>query len=209
MEHEVMIEDYIEFKAHPFADDLHFIINKLFNRIHGVISKEKLNLGLSFPTMTSGSPGDTLRVFGKIDDLKAVTANEGIQHLVDRRFVGMSHIMKIPDDSAEVAYIRVRKSEKITASAVKRKIRRLQKRAMARGEPWDQTVEKQISQKMRENQGRGETHPYLLIQREGELIPIFIQKIFLTTREKNENPIFNRYGLGNGSPKRVNAVYDF
>ena len=209
MEYAAMIENYLEFKAHPFGDDVHFIINKLFNRLHGIISREKLNLGVSFPKMSLGSPGDTLRVFGTVDDLKVVSGNDGIKHLIGRRFIGMSQIKNIPNNSKEVAYIRVRNPEKITASAVKRKMKRLQKRAAARGELWDQTIEKKILQKMREKQGQRSEHPYLLIERERTLIPIFIQKIYLTAREKNEYPTFNRYGLGNGSRKKVNAVYDF
>jgi len=204
-----MMEHFVEFTAHPFGDDLHFMVNKLFSRLHGVISKENLNLGLAFPGMSSRSPGKTVRIFGSPRDLEATLKNAGIQHLIDRGFFEISEVKPVPQNAQPVVYLRIRQPEKITATSINRKIKRLKRRAMTRGEKWDQTIHERILKKMKNKQNHISETPYLLIERNGKVFPIFFKKIPLMDEKPNSNPKFNRYGFGNHSNSSLNAVYDF
>lgn len=204
-----MIEHYIEFSACPFDGDLHFIMNKLFNRLHGIISKEKLNLGLAFPHMSSRSPGKTVRVFGKLDELEIVKKNAGIENLISRGFVEISAIKQIPENAEPVGYNRIRNPEKVTATGISRKMKRLRLRTIARGEEWTGETHKRVLQKLQKKQNRVSETPYFLVERNGKHIPIFIKKAMLTGKKLNPNPKFNRYGLGNDTHRSLNAVYDF
>lgn len=205
----MMIEHYVEFSARPFADDLHFIINKLFNRLHGIISKEKLNLGLAFPRMTSRSPGNSIRIFGKLEELKATRENPGIQNLSNRGFIDMSGIERVPTNAEPVVYVRIRSPEKLTATGVDRKIKRLKRRAMERGEDWVSNIHDRVFQKLKKKENRISEIPYVLIERGGNSIPIFFKRIPIMGIKPNSNPKFNDYGFGNDSNGSVNAVYDF
>ena len=204
-----MMEHYVEFSAQPFDDDLHFMINKLFNRLHGVISKENLNLGLAFPGMSFRSPGKTVRVFGSPGDLEATLKNSGIQHLIDRGFFDTSGINRVPQNAEPVVYLRIRQPEKITATGINRKIKRLKRRAMTRGDKWDRTIHERVLEKLKKKQNPIPETPYLLIERKGRIFPIFFKKFMLMDEEPNSNPIFNCYGFGNDGNNSLNAVYDF
>ncbi|MDH5730997.1 MAG: type I-F CRISPR-associated endoribonuclease Cas6/Csy4, partial [Gammaproteobacteria bacterium] len=103
-----MISHYVEIKATVFDEDVHFVVNKVYNRLHGCIASLNLNIGLSFPKMTEVSPGDLIRCFGVESDLNSLKDNAGIEHLRSKGMVILSEIKIVPDTATPVAYVRDR-----------------------------------------------------------------------------------------------------
>lgn len=70
---------YFEVRIRVDVTDNNFILNKIINRIHGMIRQHKLNIGFSFPQYNEdNSLGNIFRVFGNLENLECVVNNEGL-----------------------------------------------------------------------------------------------------------------------------------
>jgi CRISPR-associated endoribonuclease Cas6/Csy4 subtype I-F len=204
-----MFKHYLEIVAQPYDNDLHFIINKVFNRLHGIISQYELNLGLSFPKMSPRSPGEIIRVFGVPDQLQQILDNHGIMALAQRRMVFFSEIREVPLKARPIVYLRFRKPEKVSKFKVERTLRRLRMRNLSRGESWVKGDDEKIKNSMLMKADGIGTYPFLLVERGNSKFPIYIRREKPDKFKQKKVEKFSRYGLGNGVYHEVSAVFEF
>ncbi len=204
-----MLKHYLEIVAQPYDDDLHFIINKVFNRLHGIISQYELNLGLSFPKMSPRSPGEMIRVFGAPDQLQQVLDNHGMQVLAQRRMVIISGIREVPLKARSIAYLRCRRPEKVSKFKIKRTVKRLRMRSLSRGESLAEGVDEKIKSSLLKKADNIGSYPFLMVERRDLKFPIYIRRETPENFKQKEIGKFSRYGLGNGVDNEVSTVFDF
>ncbi|MGR6034571.1 MAG: type I-F CRISPR-associated endoribonuclease Cas6/Csy4 [Candidatus Nitrosoglobus sp.] len=196
-----MFSDYLEIHVRGLPEDTHFILSKLFTRVHGVLKSEALNIGLGFPELKPHSPGSIMRCFGIPRDLERLRCNRGITHLEEQRMILMGPITTVPSEATAIAYRRERKVEKYSAGFRKRQMRRQIRRATFAK---TQSESNLVTVDGLEDDGEIERPAYLLLERNGQRLPIHI-----STAKLQVNPNvcqFNSYGLAKKIEDRYSAV---
>ena len=197
---------YLEVRCSDKAPQTHYLLSKLFNRIHGIYRVMGRSLGVSFPELTLPSekfprvatPGSVLRVFGSSEDLTSLINNSGLIAMIDSGEIHALPICRVPDTATRVAYVRVHPKQFSQAEFLRR-----QRRRARRGNP---PLEQLNSQR------KDCRLPYLLVIKDSDLgrlqIPIYIEKVIVDNTESNGGG-FNYYGLGNSKDGRITTVFDF
>ncbi|ADJ29630.1 type I-F CRISPR-associated endoribonuclease Cas6/Csy4 [Nitrosococcus watsonii] len=198
-----MFSDYFEIQSIGLPEDTHFILSKLFTRIHGVLKSESLNIGLGFPELSRHSPGSIVRCFGVSRELEQLQRNNGITHLEGRGMIAIKPIATVPPDAIAIAYRRDRSAEKDLAGFRQRQMRRRVRRAEhAQNQP-ETSLRIEAKSRLQDNE-KAERPPYLLLEREGRRLPIHINTASL---QINTNICqFSSYGLARKVEDKYSAV---
>ncbi|ADE14361.1 CRISPR-associated protein, Csy4 family [Nitrosococcus halophilus Nc 4] len=196
-----MFSDYFEIQSIGLPEDTHFILSKLFTRIHGVLKSESLNIGLGFPELSPRSPGSIVRCFGTLQELDQLRCNSGITHLEGRGMISIRPIMAVPSNATAIAYRRDRNAEKHLAGFRQRQMRRRIRRA--------DCTQKQLGMDFKSEdrlQDNEETKrpPYLLLERDGRRLPIHISTVNLQI--DTDICQFSSYGLARKVESKYSAV---
>lgn len=196
-----MFSDYIEIRSRGLPEDVHFILSKLFTRVHGVLKSDSLNIGLAFPELKTHSPGSVMRCFGAPKDLERLRCNSGITHLEERGMISIGLIAAVPPDATAIAYRRERSIEKCSAGFRQRQMRRrIRRAALTKGES---EVNPATVNRLDDN-SEVKRPVYLLLERNGQRLPIHIG-----TARLQVNPDvcqFNSYGLASKVEDKYSAV---
>lgn len=103
-----MISNYIDIKLEQSDKTPHFV-NKLFTRIHGFISDNKLNnIAVYFPEIHSRGLGSTVRVFSDKQTLKLLIENPGVLYFSKAELANFSDILDTPDSAKQAVLKRDR-----------------------------------------------------------------------------------------------------
>lgn len=196
-----MFSDYFEIQSMGQPEDTHFILSKLFTRIHGVLKSESLNIGLGFPDLSQHSPGSIVRCFGMPRELELLQRNSGITHLEGRGMIAIKPIAAVPSDASAIAYRRDRSAEKDLAGFKQRQMRRRIRRAeRAQNHP---ETDLGVKDELWDNE-ETKRPPYLLLERDGRRLPIHISTA--TLQISTDICQFSSYGLARKIQGRYSAV---
>jgi len=200
------MEHYIKFTAIPYDEDGSFLVNKLFNRLHGVFVAEGFCLGLGFPLWSAENPGLEITVFGSKAQLETVLSNSGIADLVLKKMIQSGDIAPVPEGSQKVVFTRDRKKEPVSPSALRRKMKRLEKHHKAKGLPWSEAAflaENPIAP----NKVRKKL-PFVVVERSSGNFRLYIDKAEPKSAEPNKPDGFSQYGLCGGESTLGAWVYN-
>ncbi|CAB1275397.1 type I-F CRISPR-associated endoribonuclease Cas6/Csy4 [Candidatus Nitrosacidococcus tergens] len=188
-----MFSEYVEIHTQGESEDTHFILSKLFTRIHGILKSHSLNIALGFPDLKEYSPGKLIRCFGVVKDLAQLEKNDGLLHLEKRNMISINSIASVPKDHDKIAYRRLREPEKAINGFKKRLSLRNQKRESI-PHLKNNTNETEEKEKIKRP-------PYLILERNGQKLPIHIG----TERLKLDSDLcqFNTYGFA----KKIKECY--
>lgn len=194
-----MYRNYLEVTLPPWVDhaDWNFILNKVVNRLHGVLRSSGFDFGLDFPDITSeaDSPnglGKKLRIFGKTEELEQLLQNTGIRDMVDKHMIIHSELTQVPDKAQEYRVSRVRQlGRRALAKKVQKQIAFLRNKGVQNNNlPSFEELKRRFTKT---------DNPFLLIERGGKTIPVFftISKMVSPENPKKETPgnLFSTYGL--------------
>lgn len=199
-----MFSDYIEIRTKGLPEDMHFILSKLFTRIHGVLRSDSLNIGLAFPELGSYSPGSIMRCFGTPKDLEQLRCNDGITHLEKHGMISISPITAVPPDATTIAYRRERNAEKCSAGFKKRQRRRqIRRSALTSGKPGISPATADGANDSSEMKRPA----YLLLERSGQRLPIHISTAII--QASSDVCRFSSYGLASKVEGKYSAVPSF
>ena len=197
---------YVEIQSLAMLGDEQFVINKVFNRLHGILRcDDRLVLGLAFPNMSGRTPGNVIRVFGARSDLQVVATNGGLRDLEMRAMIKIAPVAEVPTQAIPIAYKRVRNAERSTPA---RRLR-LARRSRMRQQHGKKSELRQAYEDSEMGESIRPELPYLLIERANQKIPIFVKRDNLLARRPSPNPSFTSYGLGREAGGGIGAVYDF
>ncbi len=196
-----MFSNYFEMRSRGLPEDTHFILSKLFTRVHGVLKSDSLNIGLAFPELSAHSPGSIMRCFGTSKDLEQLRCNSGITRLEERGMISMSPLAAVPPDATAIAYRRTRSAEKYSAGFRQRQmLRRIRRATLTKGKPGaNPTTVDGL-----DDSSEVKRPAYLLLERNGQRLPIHI-----STARLQANPDicqFNSYGLASKVEDKYSAV---
>ena len=186
-----MVPKYIEIKTHKLVEteDIHFVINKVFNRLHGILKSSGIRVGLDFPFSSEYSPGNIIRMFAKALTLELVAENKGIQELLVRSMISVSPAQDIPSNSFKLYCKRIRRKGK--KEVMKRALRKMEH--LKKKDATGRQIESQ--HKLAKAMMNKESHPYLLFHKNNQKFPIHFafNKVY-STEDFNEQG-FNSYGF--------------
>ncbi|CAH9017976.1 type I-F CRISPR-associated endoribonuclease Cas6/Csy4 [Candidatus Nitrosacidococcus sp. I8] len=199
-----MFSEYIEIHAQGIAEDTHFILGKLFTRIHGILKSHSLNIALGFPDLKEYSPGKLIRCFGVTKDLAQLEQNDGLLQLEKRNMILINPIASVPKNHDKIAYRRLRDPEKTTHSFKKRLSLRNGKRGIL---PHLSPIDLKNNINDVEEKEKIKRPPYLILERNGQKLPIHIG----TERLKLDLDLcqFNTYGFAKKMKECYAAVPSF
>jgi len=135
-----MTEYYADILITVIPDDINFMLNKIYQTLHGIISNSEQKIGIGFPDwydyevnvqrkiIKHGSIGNTIRLFGSINKLTSIINEPSLIHFTDTGCVRIYPIQQTPDTDSYVKFTRNRKKEKAGKHFVKRKKRRAENR---------------------------------------------------------------------------------
>jgi CRISPR-associated endonuclease Csy4 len=196
-----MFSDYFEIHSRGLPEDTHFILSKLFTRVHGVLKSDSLNIGLAFPELKAHSPGSIMRCFGIPRDLERLRCNSGITHLEERGMISIGPITVVPSEATAIAYRRERRAEKYSAGFRKRQMRRrIQRATSSKRQP--ETNPATVDELYDNSEVKRPA--YLLLERNGQRLPIHISTAKLQINRSICQ--FNSYGLASKVEGRYSAV---
>jgi len=188
---------YLTCVATPFDGDTSFIINKLFNRLHGVFVHHGFNLGLGFPQWSAANPGATITVFGSVSQLALVKENSGIVDLTAKGMLRLDPVQKVPEGASQVAFVRDRSQEPVSPSALRRKAKRLKKHAESKGESWDEAAF-WTAHSPAAPQRKAKKLPFVVVERSSGNFRLYFKQVSSLFGDEEPGTGFSEYGLSRG-----------
>lgn len=175
----------------PESLNSEFLAGRCLRILHGFMSSKQLNnIGVSFPAWSDNSIGSTIAFVSP--DNKLLSTLKSQKYFVSMEQEGyfkLSEIKTIPSDlcSSEHLFFRERQQEMLTPAARERALKRLKKRAEARGETYQPFL------KYPENKILQHYHAVPIESSERQIIQFNIGKIDVTTPN---TAVYSSYGLG-------------
>lgn len=131
-----MYRNYIEVTLPTWVEhgDRNFILNKVTNRLHGIMRSRGFDFGIDFPECQlheekCSTLGRILRIFGRPDHLEQVHENFGIRDLINKRMFLLSEISEVPENAITYSVSRVHKlGRRAMAKKVKKQLEFLEKK---------------------------------------------------------------------------------
>ncbi len=194
-----MTEYYADILITVIPDDIHFMLNKIYQTLHGIISDSEQKIGIGFPDwydhemndqgkiIKHGSIGNTIRLFGSINKLSLIINEPSLIHFTSTGCVRIYPIQQTPDTDSYVKFTRDRKKEKAGNHFVKRKKRR----AKSRG-----NIFSMLDKKDNKTLSSVNIHYFKMLSNEnGHSFSLFIERKFC---DFQGNGSFSNYGLCKG-----------
>ncbi|MDP5133188.1 MAG: type I-F CRISPR-associated endoribonuclease Cas6/Csy4 [Paraglaciecola sp.] len=173
-----------------------FLTGRCIRLLHGFMTKNQLfNIGLSFPSWSEASVGNTIAFISKDSQLLTnLKSQKYFLNMAAEGYFKVSDVIGIPPDfvTKELIFFRERQQEKLTPAARLRNLERLKKRAEARGEIY------QPAQLFSESKLIEKTHPVPVEGSNRKMIQFNLGKIEDVTRNDDK---FSSYGLGSAHDK--------
>lgn len=142
------LSHYVDFTVED-ADtpaDEQDVISGIFASVHVSITKDGHPICIDFPMMKDTELGNTIRVMSNQEQLAKLMSHQYVEWITSRSEAVTSGIQTIPANHGHVSVVRIRPEDTLGAGAADRKIRRLKKRALARGEAWTIHHEKSVKE---------------------------------------------------------------
>jgi CRISPR-associated endonuclease Csy4 len=120
----------------PEQANLALLMGRCISIMHGFICKHKIEgLGVSFPAWSDVSIGNIIAfVHTDIGVLNELRLQGYFQDMQECGFFKVGNVEAVPDDCVEVRFKRNQNIAKIFVGETRRRLKRLEKRALARGE---------------------------------------------------------------------------
>ncbi|MCL1092786.1 type I-F CRISPR-associated endoribonuclease Cas6/Csy4 [Shewanella kaireitica] len=120
----------------PEQANLALLTGRCISVMHGFICKHDIQgLGVSFPAWSDASIGNMIAfVHTNMDVLKELSLQGYFQDMQECGFFKVSDVEAVPDGCAEVRFKRNQAIAKMFVGETRRRLKRLEKRALARGE---------------------------------------------------------------------------
>ncbi|MCL1118325.1 type I-F CRISPR-associated endoribonuclease Cas6/Csy4 [Shewanella aestuarii] len=172
----------------PNEANLALLTGRCISIMHGYIGKHDIKgLGVSFPAWSDKSIGNVIAfVHSNADVLKGLQRQTYFQDMKDCGFFKVTNVESVPESCGEVRFKRNQAIAKLFVGEARRRLRRLEQRALARGEtfnPLKKSEAKEVDVFHRiAISSLSSQQDYLL----------HIQK---NMPEKQTEPVFNRYGF--------------
>lgn len=124
---------YVKFL--PETANVKLLVGRCLFILHGFMKKHRLNdLGVSFPLWSDSSIGSVIAfVHGDIYLLEKLKKQGYFQDMLECGFFEIGEVTEVPDECPEVRFKRNQLIKKITHGEIKRRMKRLKKRAEAQG----------------------------------------------------------------------------
>jgi CRISPR-associated endonuclease Csy4 len=119
----------------PEQANLALLMGRCISIMHGFICKHKIEgLGVSFPAWSDVSIGNIIAfVHTDIGVLNELRLQGYFQDMQECGFFKVGNVEAVPDDCVEVRFKRNQNIAKIFVGETRRRLKRLEKRALARG----------------------------------------------------------------------------
>jgi len=190
----------------PREANLALLMGRCISVMHGYICKHEIKgLGVTFPAWSDASIGNVITfVHSEKAVLSELKQQSYFQYMKECGFFSLGNIEVVPSDCAEVRFKRNQAIAKIFVGEARRRLKRLEKRALVRGETFNpikntQPREFNIFHRIAINSGSNK-QDYLL----------HIQK--MVAKEQAE-PLFSSYGFAsnqrqNGTVPELSRLVD-
>ena len=123
----------------PKEANLILLMGRCVNVMHDYISKYAIQgMGVSLPVWSDSSIGNIITfIHTDASILNKLSENEYFQDMKEFGFFKLSDVIPVPDNCGEVRFIRNQYIAKKFVGETRRRLKRLQKRALARGEEFN------------------------------------------------------------------------
>ncbi len=120
----------------PEKANLALLTGRCISIMHGFIYKHEIKgLGVSFPAWSNASIGNVIAfVHTDIALLNKLRLQGYFQDMQERGFFSVGDVEAVPDDCGEVRFKRNQGIAKMFVGETRRRLKRLEKRALARGD---------------------------------------------------------------------------
>ncbi|MBU1392173.1 MAG: type I-F CRISPR-associated endoribonuclease Cas6/Csy4 [Gammaproteobacteria bacterium] len=190
----------------PQEANLALLMGRCISVMHGYICKHEIKgLGVTFPAWSDASIGNVI-AFVHSDEivLSELKQQSYFQDMKECGFFSLGNVDVVPNDCAEVMFKRNQAIAKIFVGEARRRLKRLEKRALARGEtfnPIKNTQPREFSAFHRIAMSSGSNKQDYLLH---------IQK--MVAKEQTE-PLFSSYGFAsnlqqNGTVPELSRLVD-
>jgi len=198
--------EYFKIKATPVDGDGAFLVNKLFNRLHGIFAKEGLCLGLGFPQWDEYTIGMIITVFGTKAELERVSANDGLSELVEKKLIQVDRVKDVPQDANKVVFVRDTACEWVNPAVLRRQMRQLKAECAKENRPWDE--EAYLASHGKESRKDRAKLPFVTVERSKASFRFYINRLEYTGEAQATNGSFSQYGLSQEQPSPTAWVYE-
>ncbi|MGW7678627.1 type I-F CRISPR-associated endoribonuclease Cas6/Csy4 [Shewanella sp. S23-S33] len=123
----------------PREANLALLMGRCISVMHGYICKHEIKgLGVTFPAWSDASIGNVI-AFVHSDEivLSELKQQSYFQYMKECGFFSLGNVDVVPDDCAEVMFKRNQEIAKMFVGEARRRLKRLEKRALARGETFN------------------------------------------------------------------------
>ena len=123
----------------PEQANLALLTGRCISVMHGFICKRDIQgVGVSFPAWSDASIGNMIAfVHTDIDVLKELSQQHYFQDMQEYGFFSVGNVEAVPNGCAEVRFKRNQGISKMFVGEARRRLKRLEKRALARGEVFE------------------------------------------------------------------------
>lgn len=123
----------------PKEANLALLMGRCVSIMHDYICKYAIQgMGVSLPTWSNDSIGNVIAFIHKdISILNKLSGNKYFQDMKEVGFFKLSDVSPVPDNCGEVRFIRNQKVAKKFVGETRRRLKRLKKRALDRGEEFN------------------------------------------------------------------------
>lgn len=181
----------------PEQANLALLTGRCISVMHGFICKHEIEgLGVSFPAWSDASIGNMIAfVHTDIGALNELRLQGYFQDMQEYGLFNVGDVEAVPDDCVEVSFKRNQNIAKIFVGETRRRLKRLEKRALARGEVFNpaksnESRELEVFHRVAMSSGSSQQDYLLHIQR--------------AVVGKRLDPMFNSYGFATN--KLVNGT---
>ncbi|GIU32532.1 type I-F CRISPR-associated endoribonuclease Cas6/Csy4 [Shewanella schlegeliana] len=181
----------------PEQANLALLTGRCISIMHGFIYKHKIEgLGVSFPAWSDVSIGNIIAfVHTDIGVLNELRQQGYFQDMQECGFFSIGNIEAVPDGCAEVRFKRNQNIAKIFVGETRRRLKRLEKRALARGEVFNPN-------KSTEPRDREAFHRIAMSSDTSQ--QDYLLHIQRCMANKRTEPMFNSYGFATN--KQLNGT---
>jgi len=172
----------------PEQANLALLTGRCISVMHGFICKRDIQgLGVSFPAWSDTSIGNMIAfVHTDIGVLNELRLQGYFQDMQECGFFSIGPVEAVPDNCGEVRFKRNQSIAKIFVGEARRRLKRLEKRALARGEIFNpnkspEPREREAFHRIAMSSGRSQEDYILHVQKD--------------TADKQLEPMFNSYGF--------------
>lgn len=197
---------YFMIRFLPIEADLALLMGRCISIMHRFICKHSIaGIGVSLPAWSDSSIGDVI-AFVHTDSsvVNELKKQSYFQDMQDCGFFKMSEIEVVPDECAELRFRRNQVIAKMFVGEIRRRLKRIEKRALARGEVFNpkkatESRKLDVFHRIAMNSGSNQQDYILHIQRD--------------IVDKQAEPIFNSYGFAtnkqsNGTVPDLSSLVD-